>query len=238
MNKRDKRINEWNAQTIALSPELYSKALTYLFYRPVPMSKHGDEWYWNIDEPEFEATPLEWTKIQTLIFARSGEDLAQYSNEQVGMGLNYLISNSISNTPYQAIDPSVSLQDAMRMMEAFPLLWQNCIGPRVPPLIGIGTEEGHLGYVCYMWFDVWSTFWNVKDIPEWQASVWTCLDAMLSAPFRPVQVAALHGLGHQGNYLNRRKEIEQRVDEFIKNIDANDEDLKQYAQAAKRGMVQ
>jgi hypothetical protein len=84
------------AETIGLDPALYAAALRYLFDRPVPAANE-QEWYWNIDEPEFVATPLEWTRIQTVLFANAGADLAPYSNQQVGMGLNHVMSNNAGN---------------------------------------------------------------------------------------------------------------------------------------------
>ncbi len=75
------------ASAIGLDETLYASALRYLFDRPVP-DKKEKEWFWSMDEEEFQATPLQWTHIQTVLFARAGTDLAPYSDEQVGMGLN------------------------------------------------------------------------------------------------------------------------------------------------------
>lgn len=72
---------------VGLAPALYSAALRYLFDRPVPQAQQ-QEWFWNVHEPEFEATPLELTRIQTVLFANAGTDLIKYNDEQVGMGLN------------------------------------------------------------------------------------------------------------------------------------------------------
>jgi hypothetical protein len=81
-------------EDIGLAPQRYVAALNYLFDRPVPDKSRGErEWYWDDDEPEFDATPIEWTLIQTLIFDRCGTDLTQFSNEQIGMGLNLLSTN-------------------------------------------------------------------------------------------------------------------------------------------------
>lgn len=91
----------WSPQSVGLAPELYAAALRYLFDRPVPQAQE-QEWFWNIDEPDFEATPLEWTRFQTVLFAQAGTDLAAYSDEQVGMGLNYVMSNALSDVPFAA----------------------------------------------------------------------------------------------------------------------------------------
>lgn len=224
---------DWSAQGVGLAPERYAAALRYLFDHPVP------EAGWNIDEPPFEATALEWTRIQTVLFANAGADLAAYSDKQVGMGLEYVMSNGISDVPFAAIDASVPLDEAMQMMRAMPALWRDCIGPRLAALrIPIGTSPGQLGYVCYMWFDVWPTFWNVRHEPRWQDALWQVLNEMLDVPCREVQIAALHGIGHEGRNLQRQGTIDSRIKAFILSIDKDDQELRNYADAARRGMVQ
>jgi hypothetical protein len=225
-------------QGVGLAPETYAAALRYLFDRPVPLAQ-GQEWFWNFDEPDFDATPLEWTRIQTVLFAQAGTDLAAYSDEQVGMGLNYVMSNAVSDVPFAAIHASVPLDEAMRMMQAMPALWQRCIGPRLAHLrVPIGASAGRLAFVCYMWFDVWPTFWNVRHEARWRDAVWQVLRAMLDVPCRQVQVAALHGIGHCGRHLGRQEAIDRAVEAYVRAIGGSDRELEDYADAARRGCVQ
>lgn len=236
--RRLAKAPDWSPQGVGLAPDLYAAALRYLFDRPVPEGQE-QEWFWNIDEPNFEATPLEWTRIQAVLFSSAGTDLAGYSDEQVGMGLNYVMSNAVSDVPFAAINASVPLDEAMRMMQAMPALWQQCIGPRLASLqVPVGASAGRLAYVCYMWFDVWPTFWNVRHEPRWRDAVWRVLHEMLLVPCREVQVAALHGIGHCGRDLERQDVIDRTVEAFILSIDKNDQELKDYANAARRGCVQ
>lgn len=240
---REKRLarqmpQAWTPELIGLDATLYADALRYLFDRPVPGRKE-QEWYWDMDEPMFDATPLQWTHIQTVLFANAGTDLAPYSNEQVGMGLNCVMSTNAGDIPLQVLDPSVPLADALRMLQAFPRLWIDCIGPRRANVHEtIGTSSGRLGFVCYMWFDVWPTFWNARHIPEWRDAMWQLFCQMLEVPCRDVQVSALHGIGHEGRALLRPRELQERVEQFIRSVPAHDEELKNYARAAARGMVQ
>ena len=170
--------------SLGLDATLYADAVRYLFDRPVPGRKER-EWYWDMDGPEFEATPLQWTHIQTVLFANAGSDLAPYSDEQVGMGLTHVMSNNAGDIPLMAADPSVPLADSMRMLQAFTRLWSDCIGPRLAHVHeSIGSSSGRLGYACYMWFDVWPTFWNARHIPSGamrcgrcSATCWRCLAA-------------------------------------------------------------
>jgi hypothetical protein len=233
----DMNEQHWTPQAIGLDPTRYDAALRYLFDRPVPQRKEP-EWFWDIDEPDFEATPLEWTRIQTVLFANAGHDLASYDDDQVGMGLNYVMSNGLSDVPFAAADPSVPLAEAMRMMAAMPALWRDCIGPRVAHVKApIGWGTGRLGFVCYMWFDVWPTFRLKADVPEWRDAVTQVFRAMLAVPCREVQIAALHGVGHSIDDA-WAKPMQELVDDFLRRIDPADEELKNYALAARTGCVQ
>jgi hypothetical protein len=53
-----------------------------------------------------------------------------------------------------------------------------------------------------------------------------------------VQVAALHGIGHCGPYLERQETIDRTIEGYIRSLDKNDRELKDYADAARRGCVQ
>lgn len=235
--RRLAQATDWSPQGVGLEPDLYAAALRYLFDRPVSEAR-GQEWYWSLDEPHFEATPLEWTRIQTVLFANAGTDLAPFSDDQVGMGLNYVMDNGLSNVPFAAVQAGVPLDEAMRMMRAMPALWRDCIGPR---LVGvhepIGSASSRLGFVCYMWFDVWPTFWKVWHEPRWQDAVWRVLRDMLGTPCREVQVAALHGIGHERKHIGQQDEIDRTLAAFIRSIDDTDTNLKTYAESARQGMV-
>jgi len=237
MNTKRLSLPDCSPQSVGLEPQLYEAALRYLFDRPVP-EQEDKEWYWDLDDPLFPATPLEWTRIQTVLFARAGTDLAAYSDDQVGIGLYYLVSGGAGDVPFAAIDKSVPLDEAMLMMQAMPSLWRDCFGPRLAALRKpIGDVAGRLDFVCIMWFDVWPTFWNVRDEPRWRDALWQVLDGMLDVPCREVQVAALHGIGHWVKYLQRQDVIDRRIADFICTTDKDDQEIRKYAEAARRGMV-
>lgn len=236
--RRGSPIQDLSPQALGLDPALYDSALRYLFDRPMPQGQE-QEWFWSLDEPEFEAGPLEWTRIQTALFANAGHDLAAYDDEQVGMGLHYVMSNAVSNVPFAAIDPAVPEGEALRMVAALPRLWEHCLGPRLgdDAHSPIGARSDRLYFVCYMWFDVWPTFWNVRHSPQWQQAMWNAFDRMLSTPWRDVQVSALHGIGHHVAHLGRPA-VERRIEAFVRTLDPGDDELRNYAHAAAQGCVQ
>ena len=114
-----------SAAALHLDGARYEAVLRYLFDRSIPDVQH-QEWYWQGDLEPFEATPLEWTRFQTLIFANAAVDVRPFSNDQVGMGLTYLMNNGMSDVPYAAISESVPLGEAMRMMRD-QQLWQDAL---------------------------------------------------------------------------------------------------------------
>ena len=70
----------------------YQRQLNYIFNRPT------DEpaWYWRdevSDEPVFDDSPLSvFTFLETL-FLNPKEDLKPYSDDQIGLGLNFIFNN-------------------------------------------------------------------------------------------------------------------------------------------------
>ena len=60
---------------------------------------------------------------------------------------------------------------------------------------------------------------------------------MLDVPCREVKIAALHGIGHLGAQLDRQQAIDQAIDRFVLSIDQGDRELRNYAEAARRGCV-
>jgi hypothetical protein len=226
---------------LGLDVERYQAVLRYLFDRPVPEGQQ-QEWYWDDDHVPFDATPLEWTRFQTAIFANAATDFANFNNEQVGMGLIYLMDNGQSQVPFAVLDPSVPLAEAMRMMQAMPSLWRDCIAPRLslasPPDSPIGSAAGgRLWHACYMWFDVWPTFRLASQSKDWRDAFWHVLVEMLEVPCRAVQIAALHGLGHSVDRLDNDSEIERVVGAFVRGLQG-DETLRRYAESAREGRVQ
>ncbi len=235
MKKTDPK-QPMTAQSIGLNPELYSQAIRFLFDRPTPI-ENQPEWYWS-DEVELDATPLEWTRILALLFQNAGIDLAPFTDQQVGMGLNYVMSNSVSNLSFHPTDATVPFSEAMRMIEAFPILWRDCIGPRTKHIHApIGASAGMLGYVCYMWFDVTPMFRLASTEPAWRDALQKTLFAILKISSREVVIAALHGIGHHINDLDAEQTASE-VAACLKRMDSNDLELIEYARSALKGRVQ
>ncbi|MCK9688477.1 hypothetical protein [Scleromatobacter humisilvae] len=229
----------WTAAEVGLDPQRYDAMLRSVFDHPVPREQHL-EWCWDADHLPFEASSLEWTRFQAVLFGNAGSHLAAFDDEQVGMGLGYLMDNGRSDVPYAAIDPSVPIDEAMRMMRAMPGLWRDCFGPRLANVrarIGSGAG-GRLGTTCYMWFDVWPTFYLARELPEWRDAMSALLLELLGMPWRAVQVSALHGIGHSLRHLDGQKAMAVAIDALLSGLDPSDDELRAYALAARLGLVQ
>jgi hypothetical protein len=61
---------------------------------------------------------------------------------------------------------------------------------------------------------------------------------MLTVPCRAVQIAALHGIGHEVNRLDRQQVIDAEVLAFVDSLSSDDAELRSYAEAARVGNVQ
>ncbi len=242
-NRKSKKSEQETLLTpeqAGLSPEKYLAAIKYLFDRTDYEGTLASEWFWNIDEPEFDATPREWVLIQTVMFARAGEDLKPYSDEQVGAGLKYIMDGGISDVSLAAFDDNVSEFERLQMLKFFPSLWSHCIGPRLKDVFDpIGSvRRGRLGYVCYMWFDVWPGGYTARTDKAWTNALWSVFKELLTIDVREVQIAALHGIGHCAVGLGFDEEIEDVLRAYRLNVTNSDDELKSYAMAAARGAVQ
>lgn len=132
----------------------------------------------DIEEPVFEATPLQWTNIQTELFTNAGTDLAPAASIRLASDWFHDEQQRQTSSTWSTTCP-VPLADAMRMVRALPSLWRECLGPRLD--IGpspIGSRSDRLYFVSYMWFDVWPTFWSAEGDLEWRDAMWQCSRSM------------------------------------------------------------
>ena len=222
---------QWTADELGLDPARYLEMLRHVFDRASP---DRDD-----DASPLDATPLEWTRFQTVLFSNGQADLAGFDDDQVGAGLRHLMDNGHSDVPYAAIDPSVPLPEAMRMMAAMPGVWRGVFGPRLAHVHRrIGSGSDLLGTTCYMWFDVWPTFHLARSVLEWRDAMWELLSQLLAMPWREVQVSALHGIGHNAGDLARQPAIDAAIAAFVQQVDLADVEVRTYAEAARLGRVQ
>lgn len=162
---------------------------------------------------------------------------SEFSAEQIGIGIELIFNNSCSNIPFAYLQPGDDVK-RVAAIEAIGQLYRNYFDRYCnEPVERIGYSfSGHLGYICYM-------FWDIFVVKPHQADA---TDRMIEESVRVMkcalgcneqcQVSALHGLGHWVSRSDRAKEI---LDEFIDSARAKANPvIRAYAAQAKTGHIQ
>ena len=147
----------------------YHRQLNHIFNRPTI----EPEWYWSDhwEEGIFEDNPLSaFTFIETLLKDVKA-DLSPYSNDQIGLGLEYIFNNAISNL---ACDFKIAPVPFKRKQEAICslfVLFRDIFNPRCVAETAAFSQEKStpLNGICYMFWDVcplstWIKFANTEEI--------------------------------------------------------------------------
>lgn len=91
-------------------------------------------------------------------------DLAPFSNRQIGLGLDFIFSNTHSNLANDFKQADVPYQRKEKAVRSLVNLFRDVMAPRCEPQLSAGSKESHsdLQYICYMFWDVcpWSTWLN------------------------------------------------------------------------------
>jgi hypothetical protein len=224
-------------------PPRYQEFLTYLFDRP-GHEEHGGEWYWDIDQPEFEASSTDIVRLCTHLFRNCGADLAHFSDAQIADGLTYVFSGDASNMIHALKDEEVHVDDRVTAIHAIETLYADCFSQRCSEDLGhVGEAKGKLNNLCYMLWDATSLGYYGPDPPADHPdlnSVIDVLEFVLSLKHDACTESALHGLSH---VLKRSvaPRIHAIVDGFLREMRRSGElraELITYARYARDGRVQ
>jgi hypothetical protein len=137
------------------------------------------------------------------------------------------------------LDESVAWPERQRCLRAMVALYQQCFNPRCTPALGhLDEQPGNaLNRVCYMWWDILPVYGR-PQLPARQAFDRECLQVMsatLALSNAACQESALHGLGHWAMYYP--EPVAAIVNAYLEQPIEIREPLRQYALAARRGMV-
>ncbi|MBX6169011.1 MAG: hypothetical protein IRY84_15410 [Thermobispora bispora] len=176
----------------------------------------------------------------TEFLADIGEVTRTYSTEQVTEGLWFLAGES--DLFCDLYDTSVPENLRVRCAATIVQLYNQVFGPRCQNALSNGDNgasvKNRLNSICYMWWDVFPTRGRPHD-PDARTLDEVLLGVMRSA-LSGKNVAcvesALHGRGHwQSSYPG---EVENIVRGFLRGQRRIGAPLRDYADAARRGMVQ
>lgn len=115
--------------------DLFHQQLQYVFNRPV----EEPPWYWQSRD---EADPFgeEDDAMTAFLFyeqlcRQPGRDLAPYSDDQVGQGLNYLFGEAIANLVHGFKKAPVPMKRKVDALRALSVLFKEVLAPRCTPVL-------------------------------------------------------------------------------------------------------
>ncbi|MCC6536024.1 MAG: hypothetical protein IT162_00635 [Bryobacterales bacterium] len=210
-------------------PERYDEWLQYLFCR-------------NAEQARFQAKPHEVVALATQMFLRAGTDLRGFSDDQICEGLQFLLYNTGSDLVFDLMSDAVPLPARLALIAAIPVLYRDCLAPRVAPALGHCNEMGGgLNTLCYMLWDVTPLgYWaNRAHREEFNAALLKALSVVLLLRNDACVESALHGLGHLAADAGLHR-VRAIVVEFLARRAHGDlrPELRRYAEHAAYGCVQ
>ena len=210
----------------------YEEWLTFVFdHEP------GTDWEFEIATADFHITEEESVDLMTLTFARSGADLACYSDAQVNEGLYFIVDPGKSDWLFGFESAAVPLTKRTRGIQSIYNLYADCFGRRCTDTLGHLSEGGSdLNEICYMFWDICPLIppGDNADQNALGEAVVSVLEQTLHLPHRACREAALHGMGHLAYWFSAR--VQKAIDEILCSGEL-DPALQSYALSAREGMV-
>ncbi|MBT9561007.1 MAG: hypothetical protein IV100_33595 [Myxococcales bacterium] len=224
-------------------------------------------WYEDDDEYakawDAESDPVAAVTYQTRLFEEPELVMRRYTPQQIGFGLNFLIHATLSFHVRAFVDPQVPLGFRVRGVRAIGNLYETLFATLIDPAcsrVGVtvdssGRRADSLGFVCFMWWDVWSNlpFFLEKQKeaerdtrpddsvgftshPELVDAGWAAMKQALATKHYLCMEGALHGLGHW--QFAEPETVSVIVDAFLASRPELPSDLREYALQAREGDVQ
>jgi hypothetical protein len=219
--------------------------IDYVFDHPVS----DPAWHWAPEAARLTLTPTREAELYVETFERSEEMLQRFSSVQVDQGLDYLTSNMCSSHMFALLDPSVPEATRLRAVRSFVPLFETTMRRRCSERLSHLNEPGAdpLNSSCYMWWDRLpfcpspphdedSRLGGDQGLQaRFDEETLRVMTRILGIPHDACRESALHGLGHW--HLGYPDEVSSIIDRFLLSSPALREELRVYADAARRGMV-
>jgi hypothetical protein len=237
----------------------YQRQLDYIFNRPT------DEpaWYWRTDSWEEgvfnDNTNDAFIFLETL-FLSAGQDLKPYSDDQIGLGLNFIFNNSCSNMTHDFKAADVPFDRKIKALNNLFALFRDVLNPRCPEVLSAFSQAtlSKLNFICYMFWDVSPlssayglSFTEAKSKTKaeekpyklsklenynYYAAIANVMERCLYLSSPACVESGLHGLGHM--VYDYPKIAVPIIDNFLKKSKSKNGDLINYAKMARTGVIQ
>lgn len=224
-----------------MTPHRYLEFVQFVFDRPVPARGVRDYWYFGTNFIDFSASDSEIVELYGHLFRNCGIDLRSYSDDQVGLGLKYLLDNGCSDLVLRFRDGKTAAEWKAAAIRNLYFVYRDCFENRCKATLGhlSQTGDGALSYICYMLWDI-SPMGNCSQ--EAEATSQALLPAVLSVMEEALYLSndacvesALHGLGHIA--LHHPQHAEEIIDRLLSKRTNLRAELVQYAQSARTGRI-
>ncbi len=209
---------------------------TYRKYPELFLMPDWYVWHWHDDAPIYDETANSARTVAylTRAFENIAATAASYTDKQMDIGLNYILSNACSNHVFAITDAAVPLADRERCVLSFYNVYQGLYAVRCSPHLGHLSEGGNpLNMTCYMWWDI-IPFYPGSN-PELTDAGINVMEQTLALPNIACQEGALHGLGHWEQYAEER--VHTIIDAWLAANPSAPANIRTYAQNARRGYV-
>ena len=199
----------------------------------------GPEWYWGDEAPFWKASAELTAAYVTQLFEEPFPALEGFRDQELNMGLRYLISPGLGEHMRCLDEPSISLAIRLRCVRSCESLFRKLLLPRCSPHLSHRDEPSRspLNAVCYMWWDTMPVYGGpiLADRHALQVAALETMAKILKLDSLACQESALHGLGHWHSVFPEA--VTTLVEEFLSlNPNARPE-LLAYARGARCGCV-
>lgn len=212
----------------------FDRWVQHLFNHPVA----DPPWYFQIDQETWDGEPRLTVQHVTRLFESPERLLRDYSREQLEQGLWYLAGEGM---PFMQplLDQSVPWLVRHRGLRSIRTFYEKFFA------VACSDELGHLcttastpvNRACYMWWDLFPSWGNPQDLArqEEDQTILQVMKSILDLASEACRESALHGLGHW--HLTYPEEVRRILDEFLGRVPPISDPLREYAIAARSGMV-
>ena len=217
---------------------MFQTQLNYIFDRKITKI----EWYYSGYEGKYPFSENENHQFYFLekLFVNPKADLQPFSNDQIGLGLNYIFSNACGNMAEDFKDFDIAFERKLKSIFNIYNLFEQLFEQRADNILSVNSKLplSKLNYVCYMFWDITPLYFAGKipkdNAAKYYKAIANVMERCLYLQNLACIESGLHGLGHLA--LQHPLIVEPIIETFLQTQNLNPA-LIEYAQNAKTGMI-